>query len=84
MKKLLGAAVFGIAMAGSVASAEVPADITATLTVYQWDNPQIVASTDKAIERFEARYPNVTVVPMFGTPASGSATRHRSLAVSGL
>lgn len=71
MKKMLATATFGFAMAGTVASADIPADITATLTVYQWDNPQIVTSTGKAIERFASQYPNVTVVPMFGTPANG-------------
>jgi len=40
-------------------------DTTATLTVFQWINPQIIASTESAIERFGERYPNVTIETQF-------------------
>lgn len=56
---------------GTAATAQVASDIEATLTVYQWDNPQIVESTGQAIERFQERYPNVEITPLFGTPANG-------------
>lgn len=69
--KLKTIATLSAVMLGTAAMAEVPADIEAKLTVYQWDNPQIVASTDKAIARFKERYPNVEVTPLFGTPANG-------------
>lgn len=68
---ILKNAVIGLVLSTTAAFAEVPADITATLGVYQWDNPQIVASTEKAIERFKVRFPNVDVTPLFGTPANG-------------
>ena len=68
--RLLAASAFS-AFSAVAAASDIPSDIEATLTVWQWDNPQIIASTDKAIERFTARYPNVTVVPLFGTPANG-------------
>ncbi len=71
MKRRTLSATLGLLVMASMAFAEVPAGITATLTVYQWDNPQIIASTDKAIERFAGRFPNVTVKTLFGTPANG-------------
>ncbi len=71
MKLKLALATAVSLFAFNATAADIPADIEATLTVYQWDNPQIIASTDLAIERFAARYPNVKVVPMFGSAMNG-------------
>lgn len=51
-------------IAGS-AHADVDADITATLQVYQWINPVMIESTDTAIARFKERFPNVTIDAQF-------------------
>ena len=71
MKTTLLITIGALALGTTAHAADIPSDIEADLTVYQWNNPQIVASTDKAIERFKSRYPNVTVTPLFGTPANG-------------
>lgn len=60
---LAGTAAFGL-LSGP-ALAQPAADTVATLRVFQWINPQIIESTEKAIERFKVRYPNVTVETQF-------------------
>ena len=58
---LVGAAVaFGILSGSSLAEAP-PADIVATIKMYQRTNASIQAVTEAAIARFKARYPNVAV-----------------------
>ena len=56
----------------SAAAAQPPSDIEANLKVVQWVNDQIIASTDKAIERFAEKYPNVTIETQF-VPVTGGA-----------
>lgn len=55
-----------------VAAAQPPSDIEAKLKVVQWVNDQIIASTDRAIERFAEKYPNVTIETQF-VPVTGGA-----------
>lgn len=64
MRKFLSISLLATAIA-SPAIAQPAADTTATLKVFQWINPQIIASTEKAIERFKVKYPNVTVETQF-------------------
>lgn len=64
MRKFLSISLLAAAIA-SPAIAQPAADTTATLKVFQWINPQIIASTEKAIERFKVKYPNVTVETQF-------------------
>lgn len=42
-----------------------PSDITATLTIANWGDPQDQATYKGVAERFKAKYPNVTVVDNF-------------------
>lgn len=65
MRYLLLAGTAAIALLTGPALAQPATDTTATLKVFQWINPQIIDSTEKAIERFKVRYPNVTVEPQF-------------------
>ena len=64
MRNLLSISLLAMAFA-SPALAQPAADTTATLKVFQWVNPQIIASTEKAVERFKLKYPNVTVETQF-------------------
>ena len=65
MKHLLGAVgAATLALVGSAGAAP-PSDIEAELTIFNWINPQIISSTEAAIERFSAKYPNVTITPQF-------------------
>lgn len=65
MKRLLMSGVAGAVLFAQAAGAQPAPDTTATLTIFQWINPQIIESTDRAIERFKERYPNVTVETQF-------------------
>lgn len=65
MRKFLSLSVMAIAMASQPVLAQPAADTTATLKVFQWVNPQIIESTDKAIARFKVKYPNVTIETQF-------------------
>ena len=65
MKKLLMSGVAGALLLAQAVGAQPAPDTTATLTIFQWINPQIIESTDRAIERFKERYPNVTVETQF-------------------
>jgi multiple sugar transport system substrate-binding protein len=65
MRHLLLAGTAVLALLTGPALAQPAADTTATLKVFQWINPQIIDSTEKAIERFKARYPNVTIETQF-------------------
>jgi multiple sugar transport system substrate-binding protein len=57
--------IFGAVAAASIgigsAFAAPPTDITATLTLYQRTNNQLMTVTNAAVERFKQKYPNVTV-----------------------
>jgi multiple sugar transport system substrate-binding protein len=55
----------GAILLAQTAGAQPAPDTTATLTIFQWINPQIIESTERAIERFKERYPNVTVETQF-------------------
>lgn len=55
----------GAILLAQAAGAQPAPDTTATLTIFQWINPQIIESTERAIERFKERYPNVTVETQF-------------------
>ena len=65
MKSFLLASLTALGLMAQPAIAQPAADITATLNVFQWVNPQIIESTDKAIARFKMKYPNVTVETQF-------------------
>lgn len=65
MKRLFLCGVAAVVMLAQAAVAQPASDTTATLTVFQWINPQIIESTDRAIKRFKERYPNVTVETQF-------------------
>ena len=65
MKRLLMGGLAGAVLLAQAAGAQPASDTTATLTIFQWINPQIIESTDRAIERFKERYPNVTVETQF-------------------
>jgi multiple sugar transport system substrate-binding protein len=65
MKRLLIGSVAAALLLAQAAGAQPAPDTTATLTVFQWINPQIIESTDRAIARFKERYPNVTVETQF-------------------
>ncbi len=65
MKRLLITGAAGAIVLAQAAVAQPAPDTTATLTIFQWINPQIIESTERAIERFKERYPNVTVETQF-------------------
>lgn len=54
------------------AAAQPASDIEANLKVVQWVSDQIIASTEKATERFAEKYPNVTIEAQF-VPVTGGA-----------
>ena len=59
---LFAAAAVAAALLSLPAMADQPSkDIKATLKIFQWVNPQIMDSTNRAIARFAERYPNVTI-----------------------
>jgi multiple sugar transport system substrate-binding protein len=65
MKGLITKGAVGAILLTQAAWAQPAPDTTATLTIFQWVNPQIIESTERAIERFKGRYPNVTVETQF-------------------
>lgn len=65
MRHLFLAGTAALALLAGPALAQPAPDTTATLKVFQWINPQIIESTERAIERFKVRYPNVTVETQF-------------------
>lgn len=65
MKRLLVSSIAAAVLLAQAAGAQPAPDTTATLTVFQWINPQIIESTDRAIARFKERFPNVTVETQF-------------------
>ena len=65
MKRLLMSGIAGVLMFAQAAGAQPASDTKATLTIFQWINPQIIESTDRAKERFKLKYPNVTVETQF-------------------
>jgi len=65
MQRLLTAGLLAVGLASQPALAQPAPDTTATLKIFNWINPQIIASTEKAIARFKVKYPNVTVETTF-------------------
>ena len=65
MRHLLLTGTAFLALLSGPALAQPAGDTVATLKVFQWINPQIIESTEKAIKRFKVRYPNVTVETQF-------------------
>jgi len=61
MKKFLLAGLIAAGLLAQPAIAQPASDIKATLKIFQWVNPQIMDSTNRAIARFATKYPNVTI-----------------------
>src|SRR5688500_11844803 len=63
MQRLMSTAVFAafVIAAPAVLAQEPVSDITATLTIFERVSPDFVESTNRAIERFKLKYPNVTI-----------------------